>query len=54
METGKWQMESNDLEVLKAYILEQRKIIESLNNENLILKTRIRFFEEDNKRLRII
>jgi hypothetical protein len=52
METGKWQMKSNDIEVLNKYIEECESRINDLEQDNLILRTRLRFFEEDNKRVR--
>ena len=52
METGKWQMKSNDIDVLNKYIEECHATIQRLEHDNLIMKTRLRFFEEDNKRIR--
>jgi len=52
METGKWQMKSNDIDVLNKYIEECHSKIHNLEQDNLILKTRLRFFEEDNRRIR--
>ena len=52
METGKWTMKSNDIEVLNVYIEEQTKRITDLMQQNLILSTRLKFFEDDNARLK--
>lgn len=45
-------MKSNDIDVLNKYIEECHSVIQKLEQDNLIMRTRLRFFEEDNKRYR--
>ena len=52
MESGKWMMKSNDIEVLNTFISEQKKRIDELEYQLLIRNTRIQFLEQDNNRLR--
>lgn len=35
-----------DVKILNEYIAQQKKRIEDLEHENLILKTKLKFFEE--------
>lgn len=52
MESGKWMMESNDMEVLNQFVKEQKKRIEELEYQLLVRNTKIQFLEHDNNRLR--
>ena len=52
MESGKWMMESNDMEVLNQFVKESKKRIEELEYQLLVRNTRIQFLENDNNRLR--